>query len=259
MKFDAHRRLLWLVIGTVAFGAFPPSHPGSTPSVGVPITSRHCSVVSNQQPPKATSSIAAGPAGKIVIPAGIEIMAELADDLDTRLISDGEEFTLRLTQAIFVGGREVIPRGTRVIGQAAARQDEEGNYSTLVLSFSRLALGARSLPASFTVKALEPPLPPPEGGTSPSGPPLPGESDRRPGELRRPRIETSGGISIRRIPDTSTPGKPSKIGRRRESVELMKISQAETGETELFLEGEDISLRPGTRFRLRLAKDLVVN
>lgn len=251
MRFDAHQRLLWLVVGTVAFGAFPQNHPGSTPAVGGHATSRHCSVVSDQQPP-ATPSIAAGPTGKIVIPAGIEIMAELTDDLDTRLISDGEEFTLRLTQAIFVGGREIIPRGTRVIGQAAARQDEEGNYSTLVLSFSRLALGARSLPVSFTVRALEPPLPPPEGGT-------PGQSDRRPGELRRPRIETSGGISIRRIPDTSTPGKPSKIGRRRESVELMKVSQAETGETELFLEGEDISLRPGTRFRLRLAKDLVVN
>lgn len=244
MRFDAHQRLLWLVVGTVAFGAFPQNHPGSTPVVGGHATSRHCFVVSDQQPPAAT--------GKIVIPAGIEIMAELTDDLDTRLISDGEEFTLRLTQAIFVGGREIIPRGTRVIGQAAARQDEEGNYSTLVLSFSRLALGARSLPVSFTVRALEPPLPPPEGGT-------PGQSDRRPGELRRPRIETSGGISIRRIPDTSTPGKPSKIGRRRESVELMKVSQAETGETELFLEGEDISLRPGTRFRLRLAKDLVVN
>jgi hypothetical protein len=251
MRFDAHQRLLWLVVGTVAFGAFPQNHPGSTPAVGVRITS--CSGVSNQQPP-AASPIAADPKGKIVIPAGIEIMAELADDLDTRLISEGEEFTLRLTQAIFVGGREIIPRGTRVIGQAAARQDEEGNYSTLVLSFSRLALGARSLPVSFTVRALEPPLPPPEDGTSPSG-----QSDRRPGELRRPRIETSGGISIRRIPDTSTPGKPSKIGRRRESVELMKISQAETGETELFLEGEDISLRPGTRFHLRLAKDLVVN
>ncbi|HXF04854.1 MAG TPA: hypothetical protein VNM72_05495 [Blastocatellia bacterium] len=259
MRCDAHRRLLWLVVGTVAFGAFPSSHPGRTSAVGVPISSRHCFVVNHQQPPGATSSPAAGRAGKIVIPAGIEIMAELTDDLDTRLISEGEEFTLRLTQAIFVGGREIIPRGTRVIGQATARQDEEGNYSTLVLSFGRLALGARSLPVSFAVKALEPPLPPPEGGTSPSGPPLPGESDRRPGELRRPRIEVSGGISIRRIPDTSTPGKPSKIGRRRESVELMKISQAETGETEIFLEGEDISLRPGTRFRLRLTEDLVVN
>lgn len=253
MRHDIHRTLLWLIIGTVAFGAVPENPRGSTPRVR--LASRPCGVVGPQQPPGATSSSTARPAGKIVIPAGIEIMAELVDDLDTRLISEGEEFALRLTQAIFVGGREVIPRGTRVIGQAAARQDEEGNYSTLVLSFTRLALGARSLPVSFAVKALEPPLPPPEGETSPSGPP----SDRRPGELRRPRIETSGGISIRRIPDTSTPGKPSKIGRRRESVELMKISRAETGETELFLEGEDISLRPGTRFRLRLMADLVVN
>lgn len=259
MRLRAHHPCLWLVIGVVAFGAVAETHPGSTPTARGRVISRQYSIVSQQQPPGATAAPTARPTGKIIIPAGIEIMAELADDLDTRLISEGEEFTLRLTQAIFVGGREIIPRGTRVIGQAAARQDEEGNYSTLILSFSRLALGARSLPVSFTVKALEPPLPPPEGGTSPSGPPLPGESDRRPGELRRPRIETSGGISIRRIPDTSTPGKPSKIGRRRESVELMKISHSETGETELFLEGEDISLRPGTRFRLRLAKELIVN
>ncbi len=187
---------------------------------------------------------------RVVIPSGTELVAELEEDLDTRLIGEEERFVLRLTQALVVGGREVLPRGARVLGLARAEQDEEGNFSTLVVQLQEISLGVRALPIALRVKALEPPPPPKEM--------VPTETT---GESRRgPRIEISGGISIRRIPDPGIPeGKPSKRGLRRESVELMRISTRESGETEITLPGEDISLRPGTRFRLIVSQDVEIH
>ncbi|GBC77819.1 hypothetical protein HRbin08_01301 [bacterium HR08] len=189
-------------------------------------------------------------AQRAVIPAGTEFVAELEEDLDTRLIGEEGRFVLRLAQTILVGGREVLPRGARILGVAKAEQDEEGNFSTLVVRFREVSLGARALPIALRVKALEPPPPPKEM--------VPTETTG--GEPRRgPRIEISGGISIRRIPDPGIPeGKPSRRGVRRESVELMKVSTRESGATEITLPGEDISLRPGTRFRLVLSQDLEI-
>ncbi len=184
---------------------------------------------------------------RAVIPSGTELVAELEEDLDTRLIGEEGRFALRLTHALVVGGREVLPRGARILGLARAEQDEEGNFSTLVVQFQEVSLGVRALPIALRVKALEPPPPPKEL--------VPEETT---GEPRRgPRIEISGGISIRRIPDPGIPeGKPSKRGLRRESVELMKVSARESGATEITLPGEDISLRPGTRFRLVVSQDV---
>jgi hypothetical protein len=198
------------------------------------------------------------------IPAGTELIGELTDELDTRLLDEEGRFTLRMTQSVLVGRTEVIPRGTQIVGNAATRQDEDGNYSTLVLTFKELAIGMRTVPVAIKVKALEPPLPPrAEGEGAPpdaTGQRLPGDPDRLPGERRRPRVETSGGISIRKIEDpTAGLGKPSKAGLRRESVELMKVSEAESGASEIFLEAQDIALRRGTRFRIVLTKDLVIN
>ncbi len=184
------------------------------------------------------------------IPSGTELLAELEEDLDTRLIGEEGRVVLRLTHSILVGGKEVLPRGARILGRARAEQDEEGNFSTLVLYFDGVSLGVRTMPIVLRVKALEPPPPPKE-----AAPP-----ETTPGEPRRgPRIEVSGGISIRRIPDPGIPeGKPSRRGLRRESVELMKVSTRESGATEITLPGEDISLRPGTRFRLVLGQPLEV-
>jgi len=188
-------------------------------------------------------------AQRVVIPSGTELVAELEGDVDTRLIGEQERFALRLAHALFVGGKEVLPRGARIIGLARAEQDEEGNFSTLVVRFQEVSLGVRALPIALRVKALEPPPPPREM--------VPAETT---GEPRRgPRIEISGGISIRRIPDPGVPeGKPSKRGLRRESVELMRVSTRESGETEITLPGEDISLRPGTRFRLIVSRDVEI-
>jgi hypothetical protein len=199
------------------------------------------------------------------IPAGTELIGELTAELDTRLLDEEGRFTLRMTQSVRVGATEVIPRGAQIAGNAASRQDEDGNYSTLVLTFKELAIGMRTLPAAIKVKALEPPAPPREGAATPQDPDAqrwPGDPDRLPGERerRRPRVETSGGVSIRKIEDpTAGLRKPSKAGLRRESVELMKVSEAESGASELFLEGQDIALRQGTRFRIVLTKDLVIN
>jgi len=186
---------------------------------------------------------------RAVIPSGTELVAELEEDLDTRLIGEEGRFVLRLTQALVIGGREILPRGARILGLARAEQDEEGNFSTLVVQFQEVSLGVRALPIALRVKALEPPPPPKEM--------VPAETT---GEPRRgPRIEISGGISIRRIPDPGIPeGKPSKRGLRRESVELMKVSTRESGATEITLPGEDISLRPGTRFRLIVSQDVEI-
>jgi len=198
---------------------------------------------------------------KLIVPAGTEFTAELVTDLDSRLISEEERVVLRVNRSVLVGASEAIPRGARIICTVSARQDEEGNYSTLVLAFRELSRGMRSsLPIAVKVTALEPPPPPGEVRTpGVEGERWPGEPERRPGEPRRPRIETSGGISIRKIPDERAEGKPSKIGMRREDVELMKVSHAESGETEITLQETDIALRPGTRFRLVLVKDLVIN
>ncbi len=185
---------------------------------------------------------------RAVVPSGTELMAELEEDLDTRLIGEEGRLALRLTHAVVIGGREVLPRGARILGVARVEQDEDGNFSTLLVQLQEISLGVRTLPIVLRVKALEPPPPPKEM--------VPAET----GEPRRgPRIEISGGISIRRIPDPGIPeGKPSKRGVRRESVELMKVSTRESGVTEIALPGEDISLRPGTRFRLILSQDLEI-
>jgi len=186
---------------------------------------------------------------RAIIPSGTELVAELEEDLDTRLIGEEGRFALRLTQALVIGGKEVLPRGARILGLARAEQDEEGNFSTLVLQFQGISMGMRAFSIPLRVKALEPPPPPREMVPTETG-----------GEPRRgPRIEVSGGISIRRIPDPGIPeGKPSKRGLRRESVELMKVSTRESGATEITLAGEDISLRPGTRFRLIVSQDVEV-
>jgi len=186
---------------------------------------------------------------RAVIPSGTELVAELEEDLDTRLIGEEGRFVLRLTQALVIGGREILPRGARILGLARAEQDEEGNFSTLVVHFREVYLSVRALPIALRGKAVETPAPPKEM--------VPAETT---GEPRRgARSESYGGISIRRNPEPGSPeGKPSKRGLRRESVELMKVSTRESGATEITLPGEDISLRPGTRFRLIVSQDVEI-
>jgi hypothetical protein len=197
------------------------------------------------------------------VPAGTALTGELTGELDTRLLDEEGRFAIRLNQSVLVGRTEVIPRGAQLVGNAATRQDEDGNYSTLVLTFKELALGMRTVPVAVKVTKLEPPLPPRQGGPPDADAQrLPGEPDHRfPDERRgRPRIETSGGIGIKKVEDpTIGLGKPPKGGLRRESVELMKVAEAESGASELFLEGQDIALRRGTRFHIVFTKDLVIN
>jgi hypothetical protein len=191
---------------------------------------------------------AAGIGQRAILPSGTELVAELEEDVDTRLIGEEGRVQLRLTHAVVIGGKEVVPRGARILGVATAEQDEDGNFSTLVVHLREISLGVRTLPIVLRVKALEPPPPPKEMVPTETGEPR-----------RGPRIEVSGGISIRRIPDPGIPeGKPSRRGVRRESVELMKVSTRDSGVTEITLPGEDISLRPGTRFRLVVSRDVEI-
>lgn len=212
--------------------------------------------------------------------AGTEIPAQLDKDLDGRMIHDGDVFSLRVPQAIGIGGGEVIPRGAQIIGKVAVWQDQDGNYSTLVFTFQSLRMGAASLPIQLKVKALQPGRPAdpslkrpdpalPEMERRPPGdprdPPVPqrqpypedGDRDPRTGEpRRRPTVDGSGGISLRKLPASDDVGPPSAIGLRRENVAQMKIAENEEGATQISIESADIAIRSGTVFRLELAKDL---
>ncbi|MBI4468251.1 MAG: hypothetical protein HY650_02905 [Acidobacteria bacterium] len=211
--------------------------------------------------------------------AGTEVLTVLVADLDARMIREGEVFSLRLTQPVGIEGREVLPRGAEIHGHVEAWQDQDGNYSILVLKFESLRIGMASHPIGVRVKGLEVGMPDepslqrtddrlpemsrrpsgdPRDGPIPQGDPYPPTDDRDPrtGERRRPTMGPGGGVSMRRLPANDDVGKPSAIGLRRENVANMKVSAGEDGESHISIDQVDIAIRSGTRFRLILIRDL---
>lgn len=56
------------------------------------------------------------PAQELTLPQGTKITLELEDHLSTRLNREGDAFTARVVNPVFVGERLVIPKGSIVSG-----------------------------------------------------------------------------------------------------------------------------------------------
>lgn len=91
---------------------------------------------------------APAPEEPLRLPAGTEVVLELAGDVSSAVVQRGDPFALRLAEPVFVDGRIVLPAGIAGFGEVieAARHGVGGKPGKLILSARSLNVDGRLLP-----------------------------------------------------------------------------------------------------------------
>ena len=140
--------LLALTGGTAAGSGLAPAAAAESGPAGVAAPA--ATLVSRQAPESSATPISpvSAPAPILSIPADTPVRLEIATALSSAKAKRGDKFSLRLAQALSVGGAEWLPAGTTGVGEVvhAARRGASGKPGELLLAARYLEHQGRRLP-----------------------------------------------------------------------------------------------------------------
>lgn len=117
------------------------------------------SILAADQPGPVPQAQSVATAGRVVLGKGTELVIRLSETLATHRNQEGDRFRAEVIRALIVDGVEVVPAGSRLIGEIIhlKRPGRIRGRAEMNVVFRRLELPDRSaVPIEATVKAIEP-------------------------------------------------------------------------------------------------------
>jgi hypothetical protein len=226
------------------------------------------------QTPSSSSSTAAANSPS----EGTAIAVELTKSLDSRKLKPGDEVVARTTMAYQQANGEMVPRGSRVIGQVTeSKSRSKGDAeSTLGINFQKIeGRDGKVMPLRATIQAVAPPVvsamsmnngnspmntggPPMPGsptGTNPMGgnmPTMPGSSPTMPGNPSAGNPGGYGGTASH--PQSGTQNGPGPLSTQANGV--VGIRDLQLGSNSVLTSGgKNLKLDGGTQMILRVQSE----
>src|SRR5579862_620281 len=106
---------IFALVGCSKPGATPTTSTSTSPSSGGDATSTAGSAPNSQSMPDAAPPLAP-PSNPVVVKAGTPLVVTLDQSVNSKTNNPGDHFDASLAAPITIGGGEVIPLGSRVVG-----------------------------------------------------------------------------------------------------------------------------------------------
>ena len=157
-----------LLLGTAALAASSVAQSAQTGATGstssqTPATTRPSSAQAQRKTSPATSAPikVSNKTGKVTsaspLKSGTTIQAELVNPVDAKKSKVGDEVIARTTQDVTVGGKVVVPSGSKLVGRimGVRVQNSEQSTSQVGITFNRAVLkSGKEIPVALTIQAI---------------------------------------------------------------------------------------------------------